>query len=76
MKTFRYPKGHVLGTTMTVAELREKLNEFPQDMPVIAQWEGTWNFFESSNFDVVRSSEGWSHSEDACDVLIIDVDCR
>jgi hypothetical protein len=60
--------------TMTVAELREKLNEFPQDMPVVAQWEGTWNCFDAKNFLVQRST-GW-HQDDNCDLLTIDVDQR
>lgn len=72
MKTFRYPLGHVDTVTMTVSELREKLNEFPQDMPVIAAWEGTWNSFEPECFKVIRSDH-W-HQEDNCDVLVIDVD--
>lgn len=72
MKTFRYPRGHVHGTTMTVAELREKLNEFPQDMPVIAEWEGTWNFIEPDAFAVEKYEHG--HPEDYADVLVINVE--
>lgn len=72
MKTFRYPKGHEDGKTMTVAELREKLNEFPQDMPVVAEWESVWTFFQPERLKVVRA-QGW-HPDDNCDVLVIDVD--
>jgi hypothetical protein len=72
VKTFRYPKGHLRGSTMTVAELREKLNQYPPDMPVIAQWEGTWNMIEYDAFDVEH--ENYCHPDDMCDCLVIDVD--
>ena len=57
---------------MTVSELREKLNEYPQDMPVIAQWEGTWNHFTPESFRLGRHM--YCHADDVCDVLIIDVE--
>ena len=72
MKTFRYPLGNEDGKTMTVAELRERLNEFPQDMPVLAEWEGIWVFIRPDRFKVERAT-GW-HPDDNCDVLVIDVD--
>lgn len=72
MKTFRYPLGHVDMVTMTVSELREKLNEFPQDMPVLAEWEGTWNSFEPECFAAKRSDH-W-HQDDNCEVLVINVE--
>ena len=71
MKTFRYALGHEAGKTMTVAELREKLNEFPQDMPVLATWEGIATFFNPENFMVEQYGD---HQQDACDCLIINVD--
>ena len=71
MKTFRHKLGHESGKTMTVSELREKLNEFPQDMPVLATWEGIHTFFEPEHFQVERYGD---HPEDACDCLVIDVD--
>lgn len=36
--------------TMTVAELREKLNEYPQDMAVFATWEGVLAPFKPDSF--------------------------
>ena len=41
-------------TTMTVAELREKLNEYPQDMPVFATWEGVLAPITSEHFATVK----------------------
>lgn len=39
MRTFTYPLGHVRCTTMTVSELRARLSEFPDDMPVMVDYE-------------------------------------
>jgi hypothetical protein len=71
MKTFRYKLGHEGIQTMTVSELREKLNQFPQDMPVLATWETVITPFRPDRFKVERYGE---HHEDACDCLVIDVD--
>lgn len=73
MKTFRYALGHENGKTMTVAELREKLSEYPQDMPVLATWEGIITFFDPrpGYFKVERYGD---HPEDNCECLVIDVD--
>jgi hypothetical protein len=72
MKTFRHPLGHVRGKTMTVGELREKLCNYPPDMPVLGQWEGTWNNIRPDGFEVLPEDE--CHPDDRCDVLIIDVE--
>lgn len=40
--------------TMTVADLREALNRYPQDMPVFATWESVWASFKTENFRVER----------------------
>jgi hypothetical protein len=74
VKTFRYPlhDNFPIGVTMTVAEVREKLAEFPPDMPVIAEWEGTWNYFAPVDFRVER--HGKCRSEDDCDCLVVNVD--
>ena len=37
---------------MTVAELREKLAGYPQDMPVMAAWEGVRSKILPENFTV------------------------
>lgn len=38
--------------TMTVAEIKEKLSEYPDDMPVIATWEGVAAWITTDNFSV------------------------
>jgi hypothetical protein len=43
--------------TMSVAELREKLNEFPQDMAVFATWEGVLAPITPDNFLTVGEME-------------------
>lgn len=50
MKTFRYKLGHVAGETMTVAELRAKLAEYPDDMPVFGVWEGCEGYIMCDSF--------------------------
>jgi len=54
--------------TMTVAELREKLNEYPQDMPVFAEWEGVWASFKAANFSIDE------HKPTDSSCLVIDVE--
>ena len=72
MKTFRYKLGHVAGKTMTVAELRAKLSEYPDDMPVMALWEGCYAYINPENFDDEKVHKGYL--DDECDVLTISVD--
>jgi hypothetical protein len=38
--------------TMTVNELIAKLSEYPADMAVVAEWEGTFNQFNAHSFSV------------------------
>jgi hypothetical protein len=38
--------------TMTVAELRAKLAEYPDDMPVWATWEGVLAYFDPTSFSI------------------------
>jgi len=71
MKTFRYPAGHIAGQTMTVGELKKKLEEYPDEMPVFAEWESCRAYIEPSNFAVNVVSKG--HREDECNGLVIDV---
>ena len=72
MKTFRWPKGHKAGDTMTVGELQKKLAGYPVDMPVMAEWEGCMAYVQPEAFGVERVSKGFE--EDACDCLVIDVE--
>lgn len=68
MKAFTYP--HMQITTMTVAELREKLAEYPDDMPVLFEWEGQRIPAGPFTVEVFPKRE----HPDACDCLIIGVD--
>lgn len=71
MKAFHYKLGHKAGETMTVAELRAKLNGYPDDMPVFASWEGVNAYIEPFSFEVESVHKG--RVEEACDCLCIDV---
>lgn len=69
MKIFRHERGHEAGRTMTVAELKEKLSQYPDDMPVMALWEEVYAYIEPQNFDVEKVSKG--NKEDECDCVTI-----
>ncbi len=70
MKTFRYSRRTSAGSTMTVKELKELLSKYPDDMPVMATWEGVTAFIEDS--EVVSVSKGME--EDREDCLVFDVE--
>lgn len=72
MKTFRYKLGHEAGKTMTVAELKEELEKYPDEMPVLATWEGMHTFFSPGCFEIKEWSTGNKEDVDKC--LVIDVD--
>ena len=72
MKTFRHQLGHEAGNTMTVAELREALSEYPQDMPVFGAWEGVFGYIEKDKFFVQSTHKG--DRRDECECLLIDVE--
>lgn len=71
MKTFHYKLGHKAFHTMTVGELRAKLSEYPDDMPVLATWEGQRMPIEQ-HFWIEEFHTG--AEADRCDCLVIDVD--
>lgn len=71
MKTFRFFRGDFAGSTITVKELREALSEFPEDMPVMVEWEGCRSYIDLANFSTYRVSKGFPADE--CEVLMIDV---
>lgn len=70
MKEFRRQNGRVAGKTMTVAELRAKLESYPADMPVFACWEGVNAYVEPDSFEVEKVSKG---DFEGCDSICIDV---
>ena len=49
--------------TMTIGELREKLTEFPPDMPVFATWETVLAPFKQDAFEIVTLATGGLHLE-------------
>ena len=71
MKEFRYPAGHSAGKTATVKEMREFLTRFPDDMPVMATWEGVWAYVDPENAEVEKVTKG--NDADACKCLVFDV---
>lgn len=72
MKSFRYRWGGKAGDTVTVAELKAKLSEYPDDMPVFCTWEGVDGYVEGKNFEVKKVHKGDTSEE--CDCLVIDVE--
>ena len=54
---YRYPKGHIHFRTSTVAELVEFLQQFPADMPVLAEWEGQLKGFGYTSVDDVEGKQ-------------------
>jgi hypothetical protein len=69
MKTFRHALGDVAGQTMTVAELRAKLSEYPDDMPVFGEWEGVHGYITPELMSVETVCKG--HKDDECECLLI-----
>lgn len=70
-RAFRYPAGHLAGTTLTVAGLRAVLEKYPADMPVFAEREGVHAFVKDDAFSVSVTGKGFP--DDQCEALIIDV---
>jgi len=71
MRTFTHSP-HLHTTTMTIAELRSKLADYPDDMPVLFEWEGQRL---PACFFSVEVYPAPDHP-DACDCLVIDVNQR
>lgn len=67
--TYRYEVNQaVRGTTLTVAGLKEALNQYPDDMPVFGGWEGVLGFIGDMTID----EQG--KNNDFRPVLVIDVE--
>jgi hypothetical protein len=71
MKIFRYPHGNIAKQTMTVKELREALEEFPDNMPIFAEWETVCGPLDSRFFTI--QPIGYGFADDNEDCLIMDV---
>lgn len=58
MRTFYYPRGHARFSAMTVAELRALLAKYPDDMPVMAEWEAHYVAVPSGEEGIFRDGNG------------------
>ena len=72
MKVFHLVGGQVVGQTATIKELREALAAYPDDMPVMAEWEGVWAFIDPKNF-AVEPEVHKGFPEERCPCLMLDV---
>jgi hypothetical protein len=70
MKTYRIDRK--VRRTMTVGELKKKLDEYPDEMPVFGEWEGVHGIINPDGFETEWPT--WWHEEDQCDCLRIDVE--
>ena len=71
MKTFHYAAGHEAGSTMTVAELRQFLADYPDDMPVFASWEGCEGYINGADSAIESVHKG--NKDEECLCLVFDV---
>lgn len=71
MKTYHIP-GLGCMETMTCAELREKLQEYPDDMPAFATWEMVLAPIHPDNFK--HKAEGVTIPKHLGKCLIVDVE--
>jgi hypothetical protein len=69
-KVFHHKAGHIARRTCTVAELRDYLSQFPENMPIVATWEGTVHGLSSPE---VWEDFDYDFEADKCDVLAFDV---
>ena len=68
MKLFQDKRtGQVIGRTVTVGELKLLLNKYPDDMPVLAEWEGVDGYVPD---DPLIKSVKKGLGVDACDCLV------
>lgn len=70
MKVFRYSESNEAGKTITVKEMIEALSKYPDDMPVLATWEGIHTFIDGE-FKTESYTSGFEKDRELC--LIIDV---
>lgn len=57
---------------MTVAELREKLAQYPDDMPVFGAWEGVHGYITPGGIGTEEVHKG--RASEACFCVTIDVE--
>jgi len=71
MKTFHHPNGNIAVRAFTVAELRELLEAFDQDLPVLFAWEGCTKTVGDINIEYLD----WGHpDETGTRCVVLDVE--
>ena len=71
MKIFHYPLGHEAQRFLTVGELMAKLAEYPQDMPVLAEWESQRM---PLGFNISKENYHCGIEAEACECLVLDAE--
>lgn len=71
MKTFRWAHGGTRFSTMTIGELKSLLSKYPDDIPVLAEWEGQFMPLDP-DVKIVPYDPGFE--ADRADCLVINVD--
>lgn len=72
MKVFRNAYGHEAGRTVTVGEMKTALDEYPDDMPIMAEWEGVNAYVDPSEFGMELVSKGMDEDEEVCLVMPVE----
>jgi len=72
VKTFRYELGHEAGKTLTVGELRAELEAYPDDMPVMAEWEGVRAYVDPAEFYPRPVCKGMKEDEEVCLIMSVE----
>jgi hypothetical protein len=67
-----YGKLTTFGSTLTVEELRNILSQYPNDMPVLATWEGLHICLHPNSFEATDDIS--MLPENGGKVLVVDVD--
>ena len=56
---------------MTVRELREKLAEFPDEMPVFGGWEGVCGYIKPEEFTVKEYTKAVESEREQCLLIYV-----
>lgn len=69
MKAFKDIVGDVIFETMTIAELRAKLAPYPDQTPVLGEWDGMLGAIQRDSFESKDVQPG--ESPNPCSALVI-----
>lgn len=70
MRVFHYKSGIVAGVTMTVGELIAHLQQYPAELPVLAEWQGCLSYVNPAGFEIRMVEKCYEHIPS----LVIDVE--